>query len=267
MNPLIHELHYSNTNTYLIKGAEGYLLFDTGWAGTFPDFCRACGAIGIPVQSIRYLLISHFHPDHYGIAQEIADQGAEILVSEVQKPFLHSADAVFEKEQGILFVPIRDEMIRCFPVEEGREILKEIGIEGQIIHTPGHSDDSISLCLDNGVFFVGDLNPLYELELHNGTQTGESWKKLLQLNPKTIYYGHAKTACIDRKMQERNGSGELFSTVSSIMRLTDKGLDIEKICRKTGAKEEFVEDVMRMYLTHRDVGVQGILDRIEMKGR
>ena len=32
---VVYELKYSNTNTYLIKGSRGIILFDTGWAGTF----------------------------------------------------------------------------------------------------------------------------------------------------------------------------------------------------------------------------------------
>ena len=48
----------------------------------------------------------------------------------------------------------------------------------------------------------------------------------------------------------------------------DTGLvDIEKIMKKTGADAAFIQDVMRMYLTHQNVGVQGILDRIEIKGK
>ena len=43
--------------------------------------------------------------------------------------------------------------------------------------------------------------------------------------------------------------------------------DMKKIRKKTGADEVFIDDVMRMYLTHQNVGVQGILDRIEIKGR
>ena len=34
-----------------------------------------------------------------------------------------------------------------------------------------------------------------------------------------------------------------------------------------GAAPVFIEDVARMYLTHQNVGVQGILDRIEIKGK
>ena len=37
--------------------------------------------------------------------------------------------------------------------------------------------------------------------------------------------------------------------------------------KKTGADMAFIEDVSRMYLTHQNVGVQGILDRIEIKNR
>ena len=33
------------------------------------------------------------------------------------------------------------------------------------------------------------------------------------------------------------------------------------------SRNEFIQDVLRMYLTHQNVGVQGILDRIEIKNR
>ena len=51
------------------------------------------------------------------------------------------------------------------------------------------------------------------------------------------------------------------------MKMIDKGYHLQKIRKKTGADETFIEDVMRMYLTHQNVGVQGILDRIEIKNR
>ncbi len=51
------------------------------------------------------------------------------------------------------------------------------------------------------------------------------------------------------------------------MGYVDKGYNIDRIRKKTGADKTFIEDVTRMHLTHRDVGVSGILDRIEIKGR
>jgi hypothetical protein len=42
---------------------------------------------------------------------------------------------------------------------ESRAFLGHIGIAGEIISTHGHSDDSMSLVLDEGVAFTGDLPP------------------------------------------------------------------------------------------------------------
>ena len=60
---------------------------------------------------------------------------------------------------------------------------------------------------------------------------------------------------------------ELYHTVKQIMRYIDKGMSIDKIASKLKVERDFVNDVCRMYLTHQNVGVQGILDRIEIKGR
>ena len=62
-------------------------------------------------------------------------------------------------------------------------------------------------------------------------------------------------------------SDDLYRLVAKIMKYIDRGMSMAKIRKKTGADATLVEDVNRMYLTHRNVGVQGILDRIEIKGR
>ena len=316
-------LKYSNTNTYLIEGSSGAILFDTGWAGTFNEFCKALGEAGKRLQDISYIMISHFHPDHMGIVQEIADHGATIVVPELQKPYLHTADDIFAKDKRIRFKSIEDDKVKVISLDVSRAFLKMIGLEGEILHTPGHSDDSISLWLDEGLLFVGDLNPLYELEMHKGTMIGESWEKLLRLGPKKVYYGHAKPAelsggslqanpemnkagsSLSETSSEKNGGSlsepgsardggsltetgsdissglalgdtanidkentadrDMYLLVSRIMKYIDRGYSLEKIERKTGASSEFIEDVSRMYLTHQNVGVQGILDRIEIK--
>ena len=293
-------LQYSSTNTYLIRGRNGILLFDTGWAGTFREFCREMGEKEIPVQEISYVLISHFHPDHCGIAQEIADCGAQVAVMDVQREFVHAADDVLRRGQGYTFHPIDDSKTRLVRLEDSRRFLAESGIDGEILATPGHSDDSISLCLDGGCFFVGDLNPLYELEMHRGTRIGESWEMLLARCPKMICYGHARTALLSDPQTEPGSAQPVpmeqikpdaeqvsfpesaqktfpesrihdqeYALVRRIMKYTDRGYSAEKIQKKMKADVPvgWVRDVMRMYLTHTDVSVQGILDRMEIRGR
>lgn len=316
---MITELKYSNTNTYLIKGNDGYILFDTDWAGTFSLFCKELGEKEIRAQDIKYLFISHFHPDHMGIAQEIADLGITIVVADVQESFIHSSDSVFAKDKRKNFKPIDDSKVQLITIAESRDFLRKIGIDGEILYTPGHSDDSISLWLDEGVLLVGDLNPLYELEMHKGTQIAKSWELLLERNPKKIYYGHAKKVImddtvdydadaknkvpnidsnvkkmnatvrtvIDRTAKEKSDANrigtertnkadksktdkeekERYALVQRIMKYIDRGYPIDKILKKTKSDRDFIEDVTRMYLTHQNVSVQGILDRIEIKNR
>ena len=268
---MVKEIKYGTTNTYLIKGTKGSLLFDTGWAGTLNAFCHAMGGVEEKVQDIDYILISHFHPDHMGIAQEIAGMGPKIAVADIQKDFIHSSDRILEKDKKANFTKIKDEDVRVFATEDSRAFLKEIGIDGEVIATPGHSDDSISLVLDSGEIFVGDLNPLYELELHRGSAIEASWKMLLAMNPRKVYYGHAPMADLKTnplgRLLGRSAPDDIYALVKRITRYVDKGTPKDVIVRKTGADPVFVEDVTRMYITHPGVSVQGILDRIEIKGR
>ena len=194
---MIIELKYGNTNTYLIKGKEKYILFDTDWAGTFERFCQAIKSIGIQIQDIEYLFLSHFHPDHMGIAGQLAELGIKIVVVDIQKNFVHFCDEIFVKEKNKSFIPIDDAKVILISIDESRSFFEKLGIQGEIIETPGHSDDSVSIWLDDGMLLVGDLNPLYELPLHEGTQIADTWNKLLKMRPNKICYGHAKTAILE----------------------------------------------------------------------
>ena len=270
MSTKITELKYSNTNTYLLSGKRGALLFDTGWAGTFPLLCRTLGEKKLRLQDIDFLLISHYHPDHMGIAQELVNAGVKLAAVDIQLAHLHSSDHIFEKENNSQFVPINDKAVNVVSIAESRSFLKELGISGEIIHTPGHSEDSISLWLDKEkALFVGDLNPLYELDMHKGTLIYETWQRLLSLKPRQVYYGHARPAELTRADPKKPDPPEqnIFALVKTITKLADKGFTLDEIRQKTNADSVFISDVIRMYVTHPNVSVQGILDRIEIKGK
>jgi glyoxylase-like metal-dependent hydrolase (beta-lactamase superfamily II) len=73
--------------------------------------------------------------------------------------------------------------------KDSRAFLLHLGIRGEIIHTSGHTDDSISLILDEGIAFTGDLpgSTWGEDSMH---QVETSWQRIRALNAKTIYPGH-----------------------------------------------------------------------------
>jgi glyoxylase-like metal-dependent hydrolase (beta-lactamase superfamily II) len=74
--------------------------------------------------------------------------------------------------------------------EGSRAFLARVGIEGQIVHTPGHSDDSMSLLLDSGIVFTGDLtHPALATE-ETAAEVARSWARLRDLGATTVYPGH-----------------------------------------------------------------------------
>jgi len=186
-----HLLKYGNTNCYYIEGAKGNLLIDTDWAGTFRPFCRKLKEFGI--KRIDYLMITHYHPDHMGIAQDIIDLGARLLLVDVQKDFIHASDGIFVKGNNIRFKPINTEpvIISC---GQSRSFLKELGIDGEIISTPAHTEDSVSLVLDDGNAFVGDLYDLKSASSFNDSKINAAWSRILAHNITKIHYGHHETA-------------------------------------------------------------------------
>jgi glyoxylase-like metal-dependent hydrolase (beta-lactamase superfamily II) len=73
---------------------------------------------------------------------------------------------------------------------ESRARLAAIGLAGEIVPTIGHSDDSVTLVLDEGVAFTGDLTPLSLAEAQNAEALEASWQRLRDLGVTTIYPGH-----------------------------------------------------------------------------
>lgn len=189
----IKEIKYGNTNCYVICGSRGNLLFDTDWAGAYYKFCRALKNAGIAMNSISYLLISHYHPDHMGIAHDISSAGVGLLVMDVQAEYLHASDPVFAKEGSGRFHPITDSDALTVSCGQSRELLSGIGISGEIIHTPGHSEDSVSLVLDEGAAFVGDLCPLFAVPAYRDKTLEKSWNELLSHGINRVFYGHSNS--------------------------------------------------------------------------
>lgn len=184
----VTELTYGRTKTFLINGK---LLIDTDWAGTLSAFLNCIKELGISLDGIEYLLVTHYHPDHMGIAADLMARGVKLLVMDVQKNFIHRPDGIFAEEKKTRFTPIPDEQVIYLKCEDSRDFLKKLGIEGKIIATPGHSDDSISLILDEGkAAFIGDIPPLEQIEYYHDTVLKKSVETILGRGVKTLYHSH-----------------------------------------------------------------------------
>ena len=184
------KLKYGNTNTFFIRGDQGGLLIDTDYAGTLPAFYKAMKNADIRMTDINYVLATHYHPDHMGLVGQLVEQGIELLLVDVQKEAVHFSDKIFEKDK-LQYSKINEADATIITCEESRKVLSSIGIHGEIIHTPSHSVDSISLILDDGSCFVGDLEPLEYLEAYdNNEELKNDWNLIMSYDPKTIFFAH-----------------------------------------------------------------------------
>ena len=191
------KLKYGNTNTFHISGNQCGLLLDTDYAGTLHAFYKALKKNGIGTDAVSYVLATHYHPDHMGLISELMNQGAKLLLMDVQKAYVHFSDSVFEKDK-LPYLPINETSATVISCEESRSIFEKMGIFGEIIHAPSHSEDSISLILDDGDCFVGDLEPYEYLEAYeDNVPLKRDWDHILSFRPKRIFYAHIPEKCIE----------------------------------------------------------------------
>ena len=183
---------YGNTNTFYVPGKNGGLLIDTDYAGTLPAFFRALKGNHLKLDDISYVLPTHCHPDHIGLVGELQKLGVKLLLIDSQLGNVHFADNIFGRGKLLRYVPVEEEQARIISCDESRIFLRSIGIDGEIIQTPSHSDDSVSVILDCGDCFVGDLEPYEYLEGYvDYPQLQKDWNLILSKDPRRILYAHA----------------------------------------------------------------------------
>jgi len=189
---MVSRLRYGNTNTFFIRGAKGNMLIDTDYAGTLPLFFKEIKKHNIDVRDITYILATHYHPDHMGIISELMKYGIRLLLIDTQIEYVNFSDIIFARDSRLNYEPIKTDNAVCISCEESRNFLGDMGIDGEIISTPSHSKDSVSVMLDSGICFVGDLEPIEYLAAYDdNTALKEDWERVMSYDPKVIYYSHA----------------------------------------------------------------------------
>jgi len=178
---------YDSTNYYLVEFKGGKLLVDCGWPGTLPKLMAELKRKGIVFKEIKYLLVTHFHPDHAGLVQELKNQGVKFIVLDCQIDFIAPLTELF-KTKKYPYVEIKENDSLILKIEDSRTFLASIGLNGEILHTPGHSDDSVTLILDEGYAFTGDLHPAF-MNIDD-EKTRVSWDKIHRYKITRILPGH-----------------------------------------------------------------------------
>lgn len=80
------------TNSYLIKTDGGSLLIDTGWntEESFSSLSDQLEGVGVTWKDIKYIIITHAHPDHMGLVGSLVQHtNAKIVMHELEEALLH----------------------------------------------------------------------------------------------------------------------------------------------------------------------------------
>jgi ribonuclease/clavin/mitogillin len=179
---------YRSTNSWVVGAGTSRLLVDLGYPGTLGMMRAQCKRMGVPLEEIRYALATHYHIDHAGLAQELKQLGVPLLVLETQVAAIPLMRRWTKPRDRYVDITLHDNV--TISPAESRPLLARIGLRGEIVATPGHSDDSVSLVLDEGSAFTGDLPPPGLEGQENAEVIAASWRHLEAKGARLVHPGH-----------------------------------------------------------------------------
>lgn len=160
----------THINAYLIQGDKGYLLVDAGWNtdATFSLLHNYLVKNNLGFEDIAQIVITHAHPDHYGMAGRVARlSGAPVAMHPMEQAvieprYVHMDELLNETDEMLTAngVP-HEEMVNLRDATKGLEqyifvkqpdkLLRESDtvttgdFNFQVIWTPGHASGHICL--------------------------------------------------------------------------------------------------------------------------
>jgi glyoxylase-like metal-dependent hydrolase (beta-lactamase superfamily II) len=177
---------YRSVNCYLIVTEKAKLLNDVGWPGGIAELKSSMAREGYSVKDVTHVLVTHYHMDHGAIAQEMKTKGAKLIVMENQKTHLNDQKRFIKPPHVYHEITTDDNLDLSF--KDSRAFLKTLFIDGEIIPTPGHGPDHVTLVLDKGIAFTGDLPP--ENASPPDSNEFRDWQRLRALGVKRFYPAH-----------------------------------------------------------------------------
>ena len=215
-------------NSFLLINGRHSVLIDTGIKGHASFVLSKMERYGVGPSDLALIIQTHTHFDHAG-------NTAGLKKLTVAKVMVHGTEAEY-LIKGYTPIPNGTNLYTKFVASLGRKVypgiaayeavkpdilvsekysLEEWEIDGYILHTPGHTEGSLSVVLENRLIIAGDcFFPLYPKSVftpfcNDVPLMMKSWKKIFDLNINEIYAGHGPRfsrerglKCYEQKMEK-----------------------------------------------------------------
>ena len=180
-------------NAYAVTSADGVRLIDCGWntPETYDALVQELSGIGAKIADLREILLTHIHPDHFGLAGRLVQEsGARTLMHRMDAVHLSTryedtTDLVEEMEtwlrangapepsveplaEGSLGMVVRVGPRRPDVLLDGGELLDWGRFRFEVVWTPGHSAGLICLYEPNEQVFISSDHVLEHISPHIG---------------------------------------------------------------------------------------------------
>ena len=214
---MIYNLGNRVVNNYLVSLDDGgYVLIDTGYVENFGAFRKRLRKTGIQPEEIRYVFLTHAHDDHAGFLNEVLSMtNAKVILHPKAIDGLLKGQNSFEGGcssrlawlfckilllfgKGGHYFPALDASYRHRLVAIDTEEFRALALPFEVIETPGHTADHISLLKDD-ILFCGDaaMNDFPSLHrtiiwIENLDQYKHSWETMMALNVTWIHPSHGR---------------------------------------------------------------------------
>ncbi len=193
-------------NSFIIRG-KSTILIDTGAPGDGKKIINYLKRNHIQPSDISLILLSHRHVDHVGGVHEILEHvNAPVAIhAKDAQPVINGEKSTLTPTGifGRLFKltplpnqsvpPINPQIIFNEDLD-----LTEFGVNGRVIHTPGHTPGSVSVLMSNKEFIVADAiarnpfskNPVFPPFHDNIAEALKTLEYILSFQPKILHVGH-----------------------------------------------------------------------------
>lgn len=206
----IYQLRTIGARVTVITAGDGAVLVDAGTRGSLGSISGGLRAMGLALDKVRLIVLTHSHPDHAGgLGRLVEATSAKVAAHRSDARIIGGLEPVPSPFQsGLIASATRPFMHMLYgapvdvdyPLEDGDHLPVE-GDLGDItvIHTPGHTPGSICLYVPSkGVLIVGDalqfqlrrLGPPAASVTEDSDLAQESLKKLLPLEFEIICFSH-----------------------------------------------------------------------------